>query len=67
MTEHRHMNSDVNDEVEQFKRNLLDTRLAECTDKQQERFRRWFPTVQEKDLISAISLVNRTLALGERQ
>jgi hypothetical protein len=31
MSGQRHMNSDVNDEVEAFKRNLLSERLALCT------------------------------------
>jgi hypothetical protein len=59
------MNSDVNDEVEAFKRNLLSERLALCTEDQQTRFHKWFPTVREEDLVNAISLVNRTLKANE--
>ena len=58
----RHTNSDVNDEVEVFKRDLLSERLALCTDEQRDRFHKWFPTVPDEDLVNAISLVNRTLA-----
>ena len=61
MTEQRHLNSDVNDEVEAFKRTLLAERLALCTEEQRERFHRWFPTVPEEKLVSAISLVDRTI------
>ena len=58
------MSKSVIKEIEDFKRKLLADRLSQCTQKQQDFFNyRVYPNgVPEGSLVSAIDLVNRTLA-----
>lgn len=55
------------DELTAYARHLLDAKLARCTEKQRETFKKVFPngaTTFDK-LIEAIDLVNRTLQVNE--
>jgi hypothetical protein len=51
------------DEIEQFKRELLDRMLAQCTPLQRDLFDKMFVDgVPEDKLLSALGLVERTIA-----
>jgi hypothetical protein len=52
----------VKQEVEEFKRSLLNERLSQCTEKQRELFGRLYPNgVPDDKLEDAINLCNRTI------
>lgn len=58
----RHMNSDVEDEIEAHSRAMLAERLAQLTDDQRIRFDTCFPKgVRADQLVTAIGLCNRTI------
>jgi hypothetical protein len=58
----RHMNSDVEDEIEAHSRKLLAERMAQLTDEQRSRFDTCFPKgVRADQLVTAIGLCNRTI------
>lgn len=52
----------VKDEVEAFKRKLLENRLSQCTERQIGIFNKIYPNgVSEENLESAIELCDRTI------
>jgi hypothetical protein len=58
----RHMNSDVEDEIDAHSRSMLAERLAQLTDEQRSRFDTCFPKgVRADQLVTAIGLCNRTI------
>ena len=57
----------MRDDVEEFLRNKIETKLYECTEKQVDFFHRIFPDgVPTEKLESALDLIERTIKKNER-